>query len=56
LDGSEAINAANPAGCDDPAGSPLSTDQRGFSRVIDLRCDIGAFEHGLTLYLPFVLK
>ena len=32
-----AIDAADPATC-------LPTDQRGFSRTADLRCDIGAFE------------
>jgi uncharacterized repeat protein (TIGR01451 family) len=39
---SPAIDAANPAGCTGSSG-PLSTDQRGASRVG--RCDIGAYEY-----------
>jgi hypothetical protein len=54
LAGSEAINAANPDGCNDPDGNPLATDQRGFSRVIGGRCDIGAYESNPILYLPLV--
>jgi hypothetical protein len=56
LYGSEAINAGNPAGCDDPAGNPLSIDQRGFARVIDGRCDMGAYERGLNVYMSFIQK
>jgi hypothetical protein len=56
LAGSEAINAGNPAGCNDPTGSPLTSDQRGFMRVIFGRCDIGAYELGLSIYLPIILR
>jgi uncharacterized repeat protein (TIGR01451 family) len=44
---SPAINAGNPDGCLDSAGNPLLTDQRGAPRMG--RCDIGAFEAGLSL-------
>jgi predicted outer membrane repeat protein len=54
--GSEAINAGNPAGCNDPEGNPLTTDQRGFQRVIDGRCDMGAYEHNPIIYLPMIHK
>lgn len=42
LSGSQAIDAGNPAGCTDLAGTVLATDQRG--QVRGFRCDIGAFE------------
>jgi CSLREA domain-containing protein len=45
--GSPAVDAADPAGCTDPStGSLLSADQRGsgYNRVMDGRCDIGAYE------------
>ena len=45
LSGSPAINAGNPAGCIGSTGL-LTTDQRGAPRVG--RCDIGAYEAGLT--------
>ena len=49
---SPAIDAGNPAGCDDSLGNPLTTDQRGagFLRHVDgngnniAECDIGAYE------------
>jgi hypothetical protein len=50
VDGSPALDAADPTGCRDSQGAPLSTDQRGFARHVDsnndgsARCDIGAFE------------
>ncbi len=56
LASSEAINAANPAGCNDPYGNPLLTDQRGFPRQIDGGCDIGAYEFNPVLYLPAVRR
>jgi hypothetical protein len=56
LTGSEAINAANPAGCNDPNGNPLITDQRGFPRNTSGRCDIGAFELNPTIYLSIIRK
>lgn len=42
LAGSPAIDAGNPAGCLDPAGVTLTTDQRGYAR--NGVCDIGAYE------------
>ncbi len=52
LGGSPAIDAGDPAGCTDAAGTALATDQRGagFARAVDgnldgiARCDIGAVE------------
>lgn len=49
LAGSPAIDAGNPAGCLDPLGLTLTTDQRGFVRPVDggsgsARCDMGAYE------------
>lgn len=55
--GSPAINHGDPGGCKNYQGSPLNSDQRGFSRV--QRCDIGAFEYQTTLnevYLPALMK
>ena len=40
---SPAIDGGNPAGCRDPDGTLLATDQRGFSRLN--RCDMGAYEY-----------
>jgi hypothetical protein len=49
LPGSNAIDGSAPVtGCQDAVGNPLATDQRGFSRVVGVRCDIGAFELGLA--------
>ena len=46
LTASPAINAANPAGCDDAFGNVLAYDQRGagFPRIIGAACDKGAVE------------
>jgi len=48
LPGSPAIDRGNPAGCLDPSGTLLTTDQRGYPRPafggLALRCDIGAYE------------
>ncbi len=50
LAGSPAIDAGNPAGCTDPWGNSLTTDQRGEVRPADGDCDgvpicdIGAYE------------
>jgi CSLREA domain-containing protein len=46
LAGSPAIDAGNPAGCTEEFGAMLTTDQRGFPRPVDGRCDIGSFEYG----------
>jgi len=39
LAGSPAIDGGNPAGCTDPLGNPLTTDQRGELRPADGDCD-----------------
>jgi CSLREA domain-containing protein len=50
LAGSPAIDAGDPAGCEDALGDPLTVDQRGRQRPTDgdgdgnAVCDIGAFE------------
>jgi parallel beta-helix repeat protein len=50
LAGSPAIDGGDPAGCTDPWGIPLTTDQRGAQRPADgdcdtvAVCDIGAYE------------
>src|SRR5206468_694974 len=43
---SPAIDAGDPAGCLDALGNPLTTDQRGVSRPIGTRCDLGSVEAG----------
>jgi hypothetical protein len=40
---SPVLEQGDPAGCKDPAGAALATDQRGVSRPLG-RCDIGAVE------------
>jgi CSLREA domain-containing protein len=62
LTGSPAINAGNPAApsnADPPAPPALvpcrTTDQRGFGRPINTRCDIGAVEVGAGTYPTVVL-
>ena len=56
--GSPAINAGNPSGCTDHLGAALTTDQRGFTRPVGGRCDIGAFEsqYPFGIYLPLILR
>jgi len=60
--GSPAIDAGNPGGCTGPLGAILTTDQRGRPRPADgnhdgvARCDIGAFEAQLLLYLPLIVR
>ncbi len=58
---SPAVDAGNPAGCQDAFARPLAIDQRGFFRHFDghyagvARCDIGAFELvAPKLWLPLV--
>jgi hypothetical protein len=43
LGGSPAIDAGNPAGCENDLGTLLTSDQRGFPRP-QSDCDIGAYE------------
>jgi LPXTG-site transpeptidase (sortase) family protein len=43
-DGSPAIDAGNPDGCQDDDGNDLTTDQRGEPRPAGGICDIGAYE------------
>jgi predicted outer membrane repeat protein len=56
--GSPAINAGNPAGCTDHLSAPLTTDQRGFTRPVGGRCDIGAYEsqHPFGIFLPLIMR
>ena len=60
LSHSPAINAGNPAGCQDNNGTALATDQRGLPRPFGGRCDIGSFEYQSpvtrAIYLPLILK
>jgi CSLREA domain-containing protein len=56
LAGSPAINAGDPAGCRGDTGQPLATDQRGWARVIGPRCDIGAYEAPLNVWLPLARR
>jgi CSLREA domain-containing protein len=59
---SPAVDAGHPALPGSEAGACLPHDQRGLSRPVDgnrdqtARCDIGAYELGLTTYLPLVFK
>jgi hypothetical protein len=48
LPSSPAIDAGDPTGCKSYIESPklVRTDQRGFFRPVNARCDIGAFEYG----------
>jgi hypothetical protein len=60
LPGSLAIGAGNPSGCTDNLEATLATDQRGFPRAVyrsgQLRCDIGAYQAQLNVFLPFLSK
>jgi CSLREA domain-containing protein len=42
--GSPAVDAGDPSGCRNQAGTLLTADQRGLSRPSGARCDIGAYE------------
>lgn len=48
LTGSPALEAGDPAGCRDQAGTPLTADIRGVARPQGAACDIGAYEAELT--------
>jgi hypothetical protein len=60
--GSPALDAAYPGGCESPFGSLLLTDQRGYGRHADgnddgaARCDMGAFEAQLLLFVPLLFR
>jgi hypothetical protein len=57
--GSAAIDNTNESlGCVDETGALLTTDQRGATRPVGARCDVGAFEYSppLYLYLPLILR
>jgi hypothetical protein len=64
LEGSPAIDAANPAGCLGAEDALLTSDQRGVTRPLDgnadgtARCDMGAFELSLFsyTYLPLTIR
>jgi hypothetical protein len=56
LPGSPAIDAGSPLGCMDNTGMALLTDQRGWSRYVNGRCDIGAYEAPRWTYLPRILQ
>jgi hypothetical protein len=50
LPGSPAIDAGSKDLAVDPAGNTLTTDQRGFDRIVGIAVDIGAFEsRGFTI-------
>lgn len=51
LDGSSAIDAADPVGCFDVDGSFLVTDQVGRPRPVGGRGDIGAYEAGPPIHI-----
>ncbi|MBI5876744.1 MAG: CSLREA domain-containing protein [Chloroflexi bacterium] len=59
---SVAVDHADPAGCRDEHGALLATDQRGLGRHVDAdlngsaRCDVGAFEVQLPVYLPLIRR
>ena len=60
---SPAVDAGDPAGCQDAFGRPLAIDQRGFPRHFNghytgtTRCDIGAFELvAPRLWLPLLRR
>jgi uncharacterized repeat protein (TIGR01451 family)/CSLREA domain-containing protein len=48
LAGSPAIDGGNPAGCQDGSGTNLNVDERGQTRPLGARCDVGAVEMGST--------
>jgi hypothetical protein len=60
--GSAALDAADPAGCANPTGDLLLADQRGLPRPADgnldsvARCDMGAYEKVLQLFLPLLRR
>ena len=58
LRGSNAIDGGDARlGSIGPDSTPLASDQRGATRVVGARCDVGAFEYRpqLYIYLPVTL-
>lgn len=49
------INGGNPGGCRDHNNILLVNDERGFLRPIG-RCDIGAYEYQLSIFLPLIIR
>jgi predicted outer membrane repeat protein len=59
LPGSAAIDSTNDSlGCVDETGALLPTDQRGATRPVGARCDVGAFEYSPPryLFLPLIVR
>jgi CSLREA domain-containing protein len=57
LRGSPAIDAGQTPACTDVNSAALVIDQRGVTRLLGGRCDIGAVENlPITQYMPFVRK
>jgi hypothetical protein len=57
LPDSEAIDTTiDSLGCVNETGVPLTTDQRGWARVVGVRCDVGAFEYDPPLFLPLIRR
>jgi hypothetical protein len=59
LPGSVAIDGTlDNLGCVDENGVQLTTDQRGYTRPVGVRCDVGAFEYRPLsyLYLPLTIR
>ncbi|MEO6062948.1 MAG: choice-of-anchor Q domain-containing protein [Thermoflexales bacterium] len=61
--GSSVIDSGDPAGCEDPAGGVLTTDQRGFFRPVNggitSRCDKGSIErlsYLTRVMLPLIVR
>jgi hypothetical protein len=56
LSGSPAIDAGRPYASGIVVNNCLATDQRGVTRPIGSRCDIGAYEAAQPVYLPLVVR
>jgi hypothetical protein len=56
MEGSPALNAANPAAPGSGGGACEATDQRGVTRPVDGRCDMGAYEGSVSAVVrPYLL-
>jgi len=56
LSGSPAIDAGNPATPGSGGNACEATDQRGTVRPLGARCDMGAYEALIQIYLPLIMK